>query len=95
MGKDNFKKMKIWLSAMDLFDSIFKITAEFPKNELYSLTSQINRIVISAPSNIAEGSGRSSYKDFNKFLKIGLGSFFELQTQIVLVCCQKYIQQIN
>ena len=93
MGKHNFKKMKIWLSAMDLCDSIFKITADFSKNEMYSLTSQINRCAISVPSNIAEGSSRSSKKDFDRFLEISLGSLFELQTQIVLVGYQKYIQK--
>jgi len=95
MGKHNFKKMKIWQLAMNLCKSIFKITSSFPKNELYGLTSQINRCVVSVLSNIAEGSSRISNKEFNRFLEISLGSLFELQTQIVLASYQKYIQNEN
>lgn len=91
MLKHNFKKLKIWQSAMLLCNVVFKITNEFPKSELYSLTSQVNRSVVSVPSNIAEGSSRSSQKDFKRFLEISLGSLFELQTQLVLANYKKYI----
>jgi len=83
--------MKIRQSAMQLCKKVFKITKEFPKAELYSLTSQINRATVSVLSNIAEGSSRSSNKDFNRFLEIALGSLFELQTQIVLAGYKDYI----
>ena len=83
--------MKIWQLAMSLCDSIFKITVDFTKSEMYSLTSQINRCAVSVPSNIAEGSSRSSNKDFSRFLEISLGSLFELQTQLVLASYKKYI----
>ena len=85
--------MKIWQSAMQLCNIIFIITKEFPKAELYSLTSQINRSAISVPSNIAEGSSRSSNKDFNRFIEIALGFLFELQTQIVLAGYKNYINK--
>lgn len=91
MLKHNFKKLKIWQSGMLLCEVVFKITKEFPKSELYSLTSQINRSAVSVPSNIAEGSSRSSKKDFKRFLEISLGSLFELQTQIVLASYKNYI----
>lgn len=78
---------------MQLCDIVFKITKNFPKEEIYSLTSQINRSVVSVPSNIAEGSSRSSDKDFNRFLEIALGSLFELQTQIVLASYKDYISK--
>ncbi|CAM1351683.1 four helix bundle protein [Tenacibaculum ascidiaceicola] len=80
---------------MKLCDKVFKITKEFPKEEVYSLTSQINRSVISIPSNIAEGSSRSSNKEFKRFLEIALGSLFELQTQIVLSYYKEYINKVT
>lgn len=89
--KHNFKKLKIWQNAMSICKEVFAVTKEFPKSELYSLTSQINRAVVSVPSNIAEGSSRSSKKDFKRFLEIALGSLFELQTQIVLANYKDYI----
>ncbi|KAB1154232.1 four helix bundle protein [Tenacibaculum aiptasiae] len=91
MLKHNFKKLKIWKSSMLLCKIVFKVTDSFPKSELYSLTSQINRSAVSVPSNIAEGSSRSSKKDFKRFLEIALGSLFELQTQIVLSSYKSYI----
>ena len=92
MGRHNFKKMMIWKNAMDLSNSVFKITKEFPKQEDYGLTSQINRSAVSVPSNIAEGSSRYSNKDFNRFLEISLGSLYELHTQLVLAKYQGYIK---
>ena len=91
MKKHNFKKMKIWLHAIEICDIIFKITSSFPKVEVYNLTSQINRSAVSIPSNIAEGSSRSSNKEFRRFLEILLGALFELQTQVIVACNRKYI----
>lgn len=78
---------------MELCNDVFKITKGFPKEEIYSLTSQINRSAVSVPSNIAEGSSRSSNKEFNRFLEIALGSLFELQTQMVLASYKDYIDK--
>ena len=89
--RHNFKKLMIWNNAMSLSDSVFKITKSFPKSEDYGLTSQINRCVVSVPSNIAEGSSRSSNKDFSRFLEISLGSLYELQTQLILAEYQGYV----
>lgn len=78
---------------MELCNDVFKITKGFSKEEIYSLTSQINRSAVSVPSNIAEGSSRSSNKEFNRFLEIALGSLFELQTQMVLASYKDYIDK--
>ena len=93
MGRHNFKKLNIWKNAMQLSNDVFKITKDFPKEEVYSLTSQINRSVVSVASNIAEGSSRSSNKDFCRFLEISLGSLYELQTQLILALYKGYLSQ--
>jgi four helix bundle protein len=69
---------------MDIVEMIYRETATFPKEEKYSLTSQIRRASSSIPSNIAEGTSRSSQKEFKHFLSIALGSCYELNTQIEL-----------
>ena len=80
----NFKKLNIWLNAMILAKEVYLVTSNYPKEEKYGLVSQINRCCVSVPSNIAEGSSRSSNKEFSHFIKIALGSLFELETQIIL-----------
>lgn len=80
----NFKKLNIWVNAMGLAKDLYLITSSFPKEEKFGLVSQINRSCISVPSNIAEGSSRSSDKEFSHFIKIALGSLFELETHIIL-----------
>lgn len=67
-----------------LAKQIYEITAEFPNDERYGLTSQIRRCATSIPSNIAEGSGRNTDTDFARFLSIALGSSYELETQLIL-----------
>lgn len=69
---------------MDLAQNIYEITRDFPRDEIYGLTSQMRRCAVSIPSNIAEGSGRSSRKEFKHFLHISLGSAAELETQLLL-----------
>ena len=80
----NFRKLTIWTDAMFLAKEVYTITAQFPKEEKYGLISQINKCSVSVPSNIAEGSSRSSNKEFAHFLKISLGSLYELETQLIL-----------
>jgi len=63
---------------------VYQITSTFPKEEKFGLTSQIRRCAVSIPSNIAEGSSRDSSKDFSRFLRISIGSSFELETQLLL-----------
>jgi len=80
----NFKNIIAWQKAMSLVKEVYLLTEKFPKQEVYGLVSQINRSAISIPSNIAEGSGRNSNKDFMRFLDISISSSFELETQILL-----------
>lgn len=93
----NFKELLVWQKAMDLTVFVYKLTGEFPKEEKYGLISQIQRCAISIPSNIAEGSGRVSKKEFRHFLSISMGSLFELETQMILAYRFDYIieSQIN
>jgi four helix bundle protein len=80
----NFRQLNIWIEARLLVKQVYLLTAKFPSDERFGLISQINRCSISVPSNIAEGSARSTNKDFAHFLKISLGSLFELETQLLL-----------
>lgn len=79
-----YKELKVWQKAIDLAVEVYRITEKLPKEERYGLISQINRCVVSIPSNIAEGAGRNTNKDFDNFLGISLGSSFELDTQLVI-----------
>ncbi len=80
----NFKELKIWQKGLDIVVKAYKLTGYFPKEEKYGITSQITRASVSIPSNIAEGSSRSSEKDYNRFIEISLGSSFELETQLLI-----------
>ncbi|MBS1556442.1 MAG: four helix bundle protein [Bacteroidetes bacterium] len=80
----NLKELKIWHKAIELTTEVYRLTAEFPKEEKYGLTSQVRRAAVSIPSNIAEGAGRNSDKEFVHFLGISNGSSYELQTQLII-----------
>jgi len=80
----NFKELKIWQKGFDIVIKAFKLTDGFPKEERYGMISQINRAAVSIPSNIAEGSSRTSEKDYQRFIEISLGSSFELETQLLI-----------
>ena len=69
---------------MDLVRNVYALTSELPDDERFGLKSQVNRCAVSIPSNIAEGSGRGTNKDFGRFLDISLGSSYELETQLIL-----------
>lgn len=81
----NFEKLLFWQKSIALAKNIYIICQEISSDEKYGIISQIKRCAVSIPSNIAEGSGRNSSKEFNHFLAIALGSAFELQTQLILV----------
>lgn len=78
---------------MVLASEIYAHTENFPKSEEFGLKSQIRRCSVSIPSNIAEGSSRTSTKDFNRFLEISLGSLYELQTQLLIATESKFINE--
>lgn len=80
----SFKDLEVWKKSRELVKIIYQITAKFPKEELFSPTSQMRRSAISIPSNIAEGHSRHSTRDYINFISISIGSSNELETQIIL-----------
>lgn len=80
----SYKQLIVWQKSMNLAEMVYKITEIFPKSELYGLISQIRRAAVSIPSNIAEGYGRTSPKDYGQFYTIAYGSLLELETQLTL-----------
>jgi four helix bundle protein len=78
---------------VDLVEMVYKATGQFPKEELYGLTNQLRRAMISNPSNIAEGQGRNSTNDFKRFLVISHGSLREFETQILIAERLHYLTQ--
>ena len=80
----DFRQLKVWEKAHQLALAIYKATKEFPKEELYGLTSQIRRASMSIPTNIAEGCGRNTDAEFARFLQIAMGSASETEYQLLL-----------
>ena len=80
----NYKKLDVWKESVNLVTEIYQLTDKFPDKEKFGLISQINRCAVSIPSNIAEGAGRSSKKEFSLFLGYALASSFELETQLII-----------
>ncbi len=87
----NYKDLRIWQSSFNLSIEILKITKKFPKDERFNLVSQLNRAAISIPSNIAEGHGRGSQRDFHRFCSIAKGSANEVETQVLIANQMGYI----
>jgi four helix bundle protein len=80
----DFRQLKVWEKAHQLALAVYKATKEFPKEELYGLTSQIRRSSMSVPTNIAEGCGRFTDADFARFLQMAMGSASETEYQLIL-----------
>lgn len=80
----NYKELEIWKRSILFCPKIYKVTATFPNSERFGLISQLTRAVISIPSNIAEGSAKSSDKHFLIFLETSLGSCYEIETQLLV-----------
>lgn len=89
----SYRDLETWQKAMDLVQEIYTETKSFPKEETYGLLSQIRRAAVSIPSNIAEGQGRDSTKEFLHFLSIAYGSLCELETQMVIANRLGYLSQ--
>lgn len=87
--------LDVWKLSMDLVENIYKISRSFPNEEVYGLTSQIRRAVVSVPSNIAEGASRNGSKEFVQFLYISLGSLSEVETQIMLANRLAFVDDID
>ncbi|MBN2119578.1 MAG: four helix bundle protein [Candidatus Omnitrophica bacterium] len=88
-----FKDLIVWQKGIELVKNIYEITKSFPKEELYGLSSQMRRCVISIPSNIAEGVRRRHRKEYKQFIHISLGSSGELETQIIIAKELGYIDE--
>jgi four helix bundle protein len=80
----SYRDLDVWKLSIEIVKDIYRVTGTFPRAEVYGLTSQIRRAAVSIPSNIAEGQGRSSCKEFKQFLAIALGSLAELETQLII-----------
>ena len=91
----DFKDLILWQRAMDLVVEVYDLVKKLPKEELFALSDQIRRAVISIPSNIAEGQGRNSSKEFIHFLSIAKGSKAELETQLLLCVRINYLKELE
>ncbi len=91
----SYRELLIWQKSIQVVTNIYKLTRDFPKEELFGITSKMRRCAISIPSNIAEGFGRNSQGDFKRFLNISLGSIYELQTQIEISQNLEYLNTEN
>ena len=87
----SFRDLRVWREAMRLTSQVYRSTAEFPKAEIYGLSQQMRRAAVSVPSNIAEGKGHHSNKEFVHYLLHARGSLWELQTQILIAEEIQYI----
>ena len=93
MKVPSYQNLIVWQKAMDLTTEIYRLTKKLPNEELYGLTNQMRRAAVSIPSNIAEGNGRASTKDYVRFLSIARGSKSEIETQLLLCVKLDYLQQ--
>ena len=91
MKSSDYRQLKVWQKAMDLTVEIYSIIKYLPREETYALSDQLRRSAVSIPSNIAEGQGRNSDKEFVNFLSIARGSLWELETQIEICERLSYI----
>ncbi len=89
----NYKKLEVWQESVNLVTEVYLLTNSFPDKEKFSLISQINRSAVSIPSNIAEGAGRLSKKEFIQFLGYAIASSYELETQLLIAFNLKFISE--
>ena len=87
----SYTELEVWIEARKLVSQVYTLTKEFPKEEVYGITSQVRRSSVSVPSNIAEGCGRRTAKETVHFLYISRGSLYELETQLYLSTDQEYL----
>ncbi len=93
MQVKSYKDLIVWQKAMDLVELVYQATKTFPKEEIYGLTNQVRRAVVSVPSNIAEGQARQSSAEFKNFLSIARGSLAEVETQLLIAMRLGYLTQ--
>jgi four helix bundle protein len=88
-----YRDLRVWQLAMDFTEAVYHATENFPRREMYGLASQLQRAAVSVASNIAEGKGRRTDRDFCQFLFHARGSLLEAETQIEIACRLKYISR--
>ena len=86
-----YRELKVWQRSMDLVEGSYRLTAEFPKHELYGLTAQLRRAAVSVAANIAEGHGREHLGDYLHSLSIANGSLMELETHLLIGGRMNYV----
>ncbi len=91
MAVQNYRQLIAWQKAMELVRLVYDLTDKFPREELFGLTSQIRKAVVAIPSNIAEGQGRNSTKEFRYHLSVAYGSLMETETQNLIAEMRSYI----
>ena len=95
MAWTHYRELIVWQKAMDLADEVYTLTRHLPKEELYALADQMRRAAVSVPSNIAEGHGRQTDKEFRQFLSVAKGSVFEIETQLMICMRQHYLSEVQ
>ena len=90
MGYTSYKDLIVWKKAMELVDEVYRLVQLLPKEELFALSDQLRRSSVSIPSNIAEGHGRHTRREFTQFLSIARGSVFEVETQLYIGIRRQY-----
>ena len=94
-ASSSFQDLRVWREAMKLAGEIYRGTASFPRHEIYGLSQQLRRAAVSVPSNIAEGKGRHSDKEFAHFLFNARGSLLELETQLLIAQELEYLSEVE
>ena len=95
MAGRSYKELLVWQKSMDLVTNVYNSIKIFPKEEIYGLSGQLRRAVVSVPSNIAEGQGRDSVKEFIHHLSIAYGSLMEVETQLQIAANLGYLSQME
>ena len=93
--KMNHKDQEVWKKGMDLVKEVYKLTTNFPLNEIYGLSNQLRRAAISIPSNIAEGASRNRDKELLYFINVAIGSIAEIDTKMLFAARLKYLDEHN
>lgn len=95
MAVFGYEKLRIWREAMQIVATVYRLTQTFPKEESFGLTSQMRRAAVSIPTNIAEGYGRGSDKAFGAFIRIAIGSLYELRTLVSVATNLGYLSEAD
>jgi four helix bundle protein len=91
LPSQNYRDLFAWQKAMDLVECVYRATRDWPKEEMYGLTNQVRRAVVSVPANMAEGQGRNSTREFVRYLSIAMGSLYEVETHISIAQRLQYM----